>query len=254
MADHTLREDIAAVAPAEARSCFALTFLVTRGRLLPPAATIAPVLVRLLPTELVELLKALVLEILRACAGLVAGLIGLDPMTSLVLTAAPFLKLVIGGSGSGRLLPEGVETVFVLLIGESFLKAVRATGMGSFFPEMNSCLTASSGFIRRSGSHRKHRARKSRKGSSSVFMTCERVFEDGRRRRPLDETVRRGFPRESKNSFRRVLFSIKCFSGGPKTSMMQASCSCSFSPGKIGTPVKTSARMQPKLHISIGMP
>jgi len=47
---------------------------------------------------------------------------------------------------------------------------------------------------------------------------------------------------------------MRCFSGGPNTSMMQASCSCSFSPGKMGTPVKSSARMQPSDHMSIGMP
>jgi hypothetical protein len=31
--------------------------------------------------------------------------------------------------------------------------------------------------------------------------------------------------------------------------MMQASCSISFSPGKMGYPVYSSARMQPKLDI-----
>jgi len=123
-----------------------------------------------------------------------------------------------------------------------------------FMPVMNSCLTASSGFKRFSGSQRIHFVRKSRKGSSSHFNTCVRVFDEGRRLRPLEETVRRGFPTESKNNFLRVLFSIRCFSGGPKTSIMHASCSCSFSPGKIGTPVNSSAIMHPTLHISIGKP
>ena len=31
--------------------------------------------------------------------------------------------------------------------------------------------------------------------------------------------------------------------------MIHASCSCSFSPGKIGYPVYISARIHPKLHI-----
>ena len=34
---------------------------------------------------------------------------------------------------------------------------------------------------------------------------------------------------------------------------MHANCSTSFSPGKRGYPVYSSARMQPKLHMSIGM-
>lgn len=121
-------------------------------------------------------------------------------------------------------------------------------------PVMKSCCSASSGFIRRSGSQRRQREIKSRNGSSSHFSACCRVLELGRRRRPFEETVRRGLPRESKKSFFRVLFSIRCFSGGPNTSMMHASCSCSFSPGKMGSPVYNSAKIQPKLHISIGKP
>lgn len=35
--------------------------------------------------------------------------------------------------------------------------------------------------------------------------------------------------------------------------MIQASCSCSFSPGKMGNPVCISAKMQPRLHMSIAM-
>lgn len=126
--------------------------------------------------------------------------------------------------------------------------------MGTLIPVMNSCLTASSGFNRRSGSHLRHRATKSRNASSSHFNTCCKVLDDGRRLRPLEETVNRGLPMESKKSFFLVLFSMRCFSGGPKTSMMHASCSCSFSPGKMGTPVYSSARIHPTLHISIGRP
>ena len=56
-----------------------------------------------------------------------------------------------------------------------------------------------------------------------------------------------------KNNFLRELRLTYSFSGIPSTSMIQDSCSCSFSPGKIGNPVYNSARMQPKLHISMAM-
>ena len=239
---------IATVAPAEAKSCFALTFLVTRGRPLLPGTRTAPVLVRLLPAATVA--PPFTVDCLRGGA----ALLGLELDASRGLIAMPFLKLVAGGSGSGRLLMEGVVIVLCRLIGDSFRAIIRAAGTVVFWPVMNSCRTASSGFMRLSGSHLRQRAKKSRNGSSSHLMTCVSVLDDGRRLRPLDETVRRGLPIESKKSFLRVLFSMRCFSGGPKTSMMQASCSCSFSPGKIGTPVNSSARIQPRLHISIGIP
>ena len=54
---------------------------------------------------------------------------------------------------------------------------------------------------------------------------------------------------EPKKSFFRELRSTRYLSGIPRTSILQASCSCSFSPGNIGYPVYISARMQPKLHI-----
>jgi hypothetical protein len=56
---------------------------------------------------------------------------------------------------------------------------------------------ASSGFILFSGSHRKHLAIKSKKGSSSHLRMAVRVLELGRRRLPLEETIIRGFPNES---------------------------------------------------------
>jgi hypothetical protein len=101
-------------------------------------------------------------------------------------------------------------------------------------PVTNSCVEAWSGRIRLSGSQRRHCVRKSRKASSSHLIALWSVLELGRRRRPFEETVTRGLPIESKNSFLRELFSMRCFSGGPKISIMHASCSCSFSPGKIG--------------------
>lgn len=238
-------------ADADARSCCrALTLLVvTLGKLLFPAR-IGPVLMRLFAC--VDGGPPLIFEVLRdPINGALVGLV-----SRALLTAVPFLKLVAGGSGRGRLLPEGVAIVLVRLIGESavlgFIEAMRI--MVCFVPVRNSCLIASSGFIRLSGSHRRQRVRKSKKGSSSHLRTCWRVFDDGRRRRPFEDTVSRGLPSESKKSFLRVLFSMRCFSGGPKTSMMHASCSCSFSPGNIGTPVNSSAKIHPRLHMSMGSP
>lgn len=125
---------------------------------------------------------------------------------------------------------------------------------GALIPVMNSCCIASRGVILRAGSHLKQRAMKSRNAGLSHLRACRRSVELGLRRRPLDETVKRGFPEESKNSFFLVLFSIRCFSGGPNISMIQANCSCSFSPGNSGYPVYSSARMQPRDHMSIGIP
>jgi hypothetical protein len=56
-----------------------------------------------------------------------------------------------------------------------------------------------------------------------------------------------------KNNFRLDDLLTILASGRPMTSMIQANCSCSFSPGKIGTPVYSSARIQPTDHMSIAM-
>lgn len=145
-------------------------------------------------------------------------------------------------------LPRFSGELVELIIGRRFV------AVGGFTPVMNSWHNASCGFSLRVGSHLRHRVMKSRKASSSHLRTLRKSLELGRRRLPFDDTVNRGFPIESKNSFFLVLFSIKCFSGGPKISIMQANCSCSFSPGKIGMPVYNSARIQPKLHMSMGIP
>lgn len=149
----------------------------------------------------------------------------------------------------------------------------------------NSRRVAGSGFIRRSGSQARHLLIKSTKRSSSDLRICANVFDEGRLLLPFELTTGRGAPVESieptwewtasevsilvrpsrsdgekrrgdaseqcvpKNNFRRELFSIKCFSGTPRTSIMHANCSCSFSPGNMGKPVNISARMQPRLHI-----
>lgn len=184
---HYPRRVIAAVAPAEARSCLALALLpVTLGKLLMLAAIAAPVLVRFVAVEL----SPLTVDCLRGAG----GLLGLLPDTSRLLMDAGFLKLVTGGSGSGLLPVDDVATVLCRFIGDSFRAIIRAVGTADFWPVKNSCLIASSGFMRLSGSQRRHLARKSRKASSSHFKTCCRVFEEGLRLRPLDETVSRGLP------------------------------------------------------------
>jgi hypothetical protein len=129
LSSHT-RLFIAAVAPADAKpaSCFALTLLVTRGKLLPAfaGARTAPVEVRLLPA--VEGTKPLTTDCLRVVED-ATGLLGLAPLASLCLTAVPFLKLVAGGSGRGRL-PDGVAvTVLLLFIGDSVRAVMRAAAV-----------------------------------------------------------------------------------------------------------------------------
>ena len=236
---------MAAVAPAAARSGLPLADRpATLGNPLVELVIAGPALVRLFKLAVVaavateaRLEEAIAKE--RCFWGLLPfriepGAFGLPP----------------GGSGSGR----GVDIVLLRLTGEESRIGILAVAGGSLWPVINSCRIASSGLSRLSGSHRRQRARNSMKASSSHFNTCCKVLEDGRLLLPLDETVKRGFPIESKKSFLLVLFSMRCFSGGPNTSMMQASCSCSFSPGKMGTPVNNSARMQPTLHISIGSP
>lgn len=122
------RRFIAAEAPADARSCLALTLRVTLGRPLFPGARTAPVLVLLLPDPTVEA-KLVTADCLLELAT-VGGLLGLAPDASRGLTAVPFLKLVAGGSGSGRLL--GVAIVFMRLIGDSFLADRRPVGIETF--------------------------------------------------------------------------------------------------------------------------
>jgi hypothetical protein len=115
------------------------------------------------------------------------------------------------------------------------------------------CRKAGCGFRRFSGSHVRHLAMKSRNNSSSHFRIAASVLAPGRCRLPLALTNGRGAQLASKNNLRLDAFSTIYRSGTPKTSMMQASCSCSFSPGKIGTPVYSSARMQPSDHMSMAI-
>lgn len=156
------------------------------------------------------------------------GLVVLLPEESRVRARVPFFTPVPGGSGSGLV---GADVMFDRFVG---VNVVCGRGRGGLTPVINSWFIASSGVNRRAGSHRRQRATKFRNGSSSHLSTCLRSFELGRRRLPFEDTVILGLPKESKNNFLRVLFSIRCFSGGPNTSMIQANCSCSFWPGNIG--------------------
>ena len=110
------RRPIAAVAPAEAISCLALTLLVTLGSPLAPGPVGAPgpVLMRLLP---VVLFKPAIFDVRRAVVG--GFLIGLAPVASLGLTAVLFLKLVAGGSGRGLLEVDSVAMAWCLFVGDS---------------------------------------------------------------------------------------------------------------------------------------
>ncbi len=122
---HYARRVIAIVAPAEARSCFALVLLaVTLGRLLLLAAIAAPVLVLL---EAVEF-SPLTVDCRRGAE----FLIGLEPDTSRLLTLDACLKLVTGGSGRGLLPLEGVVIVLLRLMGDSVLEFNRAVGTDDF--------------------------------------------------------------------------------------------------------------------------
>lgn len=109
-----------------------------------------------------------------------------------------------------------------------------------------------------------------KRSSPGFFSACAKVLVPGRRLLPFELTTGRGAPVVSadtvrcrvliqagrdvpKKSLLRELRLMNSLSGIPKTSMMQASCSCSFSPGKMGKPVYNSAIMQPKLHMSIAI-
>lgn len=167
------------------------------------------------------------IPLLRSLAGVAAVVCGCA--TELLVVA------VLRFTGEGMVPPLVVGTAAELLI---LAARLASSGMlGRWLKgrlETNGCPTASDGLSLRSGSQRKHRLIKSMNASSSVLSACCRVLELGRLRLPLLETVTLGLPTESKNSFFLVQRSTRCRSGGPNISIIQASCSCSFSPGKIG--------------------
>lgn len=113
---------------------------------------------------------------------------------------------------------------------------------------------ASSGVMRFLGSHSRHLLTKSMNTVSLQRSACEIVLDAGFRLRPLELVMHLGVPLESKNNLLLVAVLMRSSGGWPSTSIIQANCSTSFSPGNSGYPVYSSASIHPKLHISIGVP
>lgn len=82
--------------------------------------------------------------------------------------------------------------------------------------------------------HSKHLLMKSLKTTSLQRNAWARLFEPGLRLRPFELVTHRGLHRESKKSRFRVAVLMRSSGGTPNTSMMQANCSTSFSPGNSG--------------------
>uniref|UniRef100_A0A1B0AJJ8 Uncharacterized protein n=1 Tax=Glossina pallidipes TaxID=7398 RepID=A0A1B0AJJ8_GLOPL len=72
---------------------------------------------------------------------------------------------------------------------------------------------------------------------SNASRTCDNVLLPGERFRPFELVMHRGEPRESKNKRRLVALAMRSLGGNPNTSIIQANCSTSFSPGNNGNPV-----------------
>ena len=154
---------VAAAAAAEARSVRLLT---------PPDLDSAPP--KVIPVPLLP--AAIPLVIVAAVEYRFAECLTGDVAVSLIRPVVVEL-LSERGSGKGRTVEE-MCIELNLLIGEVF-KVALACGIllivregGILTPVMNSWCIASSGFIRLSGSHRRHLVRKSRNGSSSHFKAC----------------------------------------------------------------------------------
>ena len=119
---------------------------------------------------------------------------------------------------------------------------------------IHSCWRASSGEILCLGSHSKHLSMKSMKEGLEFWRIMCRDFESGILHLPLELGVRIGSSvLGSKNIFLRVDCSRTESGGIPLTSIIIDNYSISLSPGKIGNPVKSSIKMQPKLHMSIAV-
>lgn len=151
----------------------------------------------------------------------------------------------------------------------------RCVGFVSDFKEtvgrIHPCRSAWDGVRRWLGSHSRHRLRKSRKwasvqsfktvdksldlGGPRILPWADRLPASSRRPLPVELTVQyRGWPLDEKNALALLLTSSRRFGGIPKISMIQASWSCSSSPGNRGNPVSSSGRIHPKLHMSIAIP
>ena len=94
----------------------------------------------------------------------------------------------------------------------------------------------------------KHLPIKSLNNASLQRSACTNDFELGLRLRPFELVMQRGLHLESKNNLFLVALFIKSSRGTPITSIIQASCSTSFSPGNSGDPVYSSANMQPVME------
>lgn len=133
------------------------------------------------------------------------------------------------------------------------------------------CRRAWPGVILRVGSQMRQRWRKSRKRGSSQPLRARlsSLLSGGPRYFPLLDRLPlyvtepsglivavqyRGCPLELKNVLLLLHPSTILGGGMPSTSIMHDSWSDSSSPGKSGYPVSSSARMHPKLHISMGIP
>ncbi|KAG7150201.1 hypothetical protein HYQ46_000860 [Verticillium longisporum] len=122
---------MAAAAPAEARSCLALTLLpAALGRLLAPVDMLpVPVLVRLIAATCTAPVAP---EVRRT--GPDTGLCGLTPVASRARSVGPPLMPSPGGSGSGL----GADAVLWRLAGEASRAGIRGAGAVAFLPVMNS--------------------------------------------------------------------------------------------------------------------
>lgn len=118
-------------------------------------------------------------------------------------------------------------------------------------PTIQGCCMSSSGAKRAFLSHLKQPSKKFTNIGSLHPMAVAILLVPGQCFLPHELGTILGLLLLSKNIFLREACSRIVFEGIPKTSIMHASCSTSFSPGKRGYPEKSSARMHPKLQMSI---
>ena len=149
----------------------------------------------------------------------------IDSATAAVVTG--------GASGLGRATAEALAAAAGLRLDGASPRAVELPDPK--LSPIHSWHSASSGVIRSAGSHRRHPSRKLKNARSPHRTALDKSLEFGLRFFPrLFATMRGCIEPGSKNIFLRVEFSTMCLGGSPITSMMQANCSSSFSPGKRG--------------------
>ena len=101
------------------------------------------------------------------------------------------------------------------------------------------------------GSQARHRFIKSKNFGSSLFTEKESSLVAGILLLPREFGTIFGYSSLSKYNLILELLSKNYFGGTFKISIIQAIYSYSFSPGKRGYPLWSSAKIHPKLHISI---